>query len=75
MADDIKLYRARAEAEHANAAAAGLDNARERATRAANAWTAMADRAERTQALRLTREAATAAARDEARDLSMSEPA
>lgn len=68
MADDIKLYRARAEAEHANAAAAGLNNARERATRAANAWTVMADRAERTQALRLTREAATAAARDEARE-------
>ena len=61
MADDPTLFRARAAAEQANADAAQLDNVRDRCTRAANAWTEMADRAERTLAQRIQREAATAA--------------
>jgi hypothetical protein len=64
MADDANFYRQRAEAEQANADAASLDNVRDRCQRAANSWAAMAARAERTQTLRDTREAATAAARD-----------
>lgn len=61
MADDPILYRARAAAEIAAAEASTLDNVRERALRAAKAWTEMADRAERTTASRHEREAATAA--------------
>jgi hypothetical protein len=67
MADDAHFYRQRATAEQANADAALLDNVRERCQRAADSWSAMAIRAERTQTLRDTREAATAAARDRAR--------
>ena len=61
MADDPTLYRARAAAEQANADAASLDNVRQRSQRAAKAWTEMADRAESTLAMRVQREAATAA--------------
>lgn len=64
MADEANFYRLRAEAEQANADAALLDNVRERCTRAANAWGAMAARAERTQVLRDTRKATTEAAND-----------
>lgn len=55
---EATLYRARAEQEFANAAAASLDNVRERSERAAKAWTVMADRAEHTLAMRESREAA-----------------
>lgn len=61
MADDPTLFRARAAAEFANAEASTLDNVRDRCTRAAKAWTEMADRAERTLVQREQREAATAA--------------
>lgn len=61
MADDITLYRARAEAEMANAKAATLDNVRERCERAAQAWTEMADRAELTLIQRHTNDAANEA--------------
>lgn len=56
MSDSIH-FRSRAELEYANAAAATLDNVRERSVRAAKAWEAMADRAEQTVALRERREA------------------
>ncbi|MDF2495663.1 hypothetical protein [Sphingomonas sp.] len=63
MADDAVTYRARAAVETANAQGATLDNVRERSERAARAWDAMADRAERVSTQRLQREAATAAQR------------
>ena len=59
MSDNPDFYRARATEERANAGAATLDNVRDRAERAAKAWETMAERAERTQTMRLTREAAT----------------
>ena len=59
MADNPEFYRARAAEERALADAAVLDNVRERCLRAESAWIAMATRAERTQTLRATREAAT----------------
>jgi len=55
---EAAIFRARAEQEFANAAAATLDNVRDRAERSARAWGEMADRAERTIALRESREAA-----------------
>ncbi len=55
---EATLFRARADAERANADAAVLDNVRERSERAASAWSAMADRAEQTLAARERREAA-----------------
>ncbi|GAA0727150.1 hypothetical protein [Sphingomonas japonica] len=60
MADNPEFYRARAAAELEAAAAATLDNVRDRCERAGRAWEQMADRAERTQKLREAREAATA---------------
>ncbi len=59
MADNPEAYRSRAAVERANADAATLDNVRDRCRRAELAWTAMADRAERTTEQRLIREAAT----------------
>ena len=59
MNDNPDFFRARAQEEQANADAAVLDNVRDRCERAAKAWATMADRAERTQTMRLTREAAT----------------
>ncbi|TKD52098.1 hypothetical protein FBR43_04070 [Sphingomonas baiyangensis] len=59
MADNPDFYRARAAVEQANADAATLDNVRERCDRAAQAWTAMANRAERTRTQREAREAAS----------------
>lgn len=61
MSDNPAQLRARAEAELANADTSTLANVRERCTRAAQAWTKMADQAERTLAMRHEREAATAA--------------
>jgi len=58
MAETAELYRARAAAERANAAAATLDNVRNRCERAAHAWEDMAARLERTTALRIEREGA-----------------
>ncbi len=55
---EAAIFRARAEQELANAATATLTNVRDRAERSAKAWGEMADRAERTVALRETREAA-----------------
>jgi histidinol dehydrogenase len=75
MSDNPAFFRARADHERAAADAATLDNVRDRCDRAARAWAEMADRAERTQSLRLTREAATAAARDAANDDSGMSPA
>ncbi len=59
MNDNPAFFRTRADAERAAADAATLGNVRDRCDRAARAWEAMADRAERTQTLRQTREAAT----------------
>lgn len=53
---DAGQYRARAEQEFANAAAATLENVRERSERAAKAWSAMADRAGSVEAARSSRE-------------------
>ncbi|KQM98335.1 MULTISPECIES: hypothetical protein [unclassified Sphingomonas] len=66
MADSPEAYRTRAAVERANADAATLDNVRDRCLRAEQAWTAMADRAERTTEQRLIREAATAKRTDPA---------
>ena len=61
MADTPDFYRARAEEQRSLAAEATLDNVRERCDRAASAWETMAVRAERTQVMRVQREAASAA--------------
>jgi hypothetical protein len=55
-------YRGNAAAAQAEADAATLDNVRDRNLRAAYAWTQMADRQERTDRARATREGNTAAA-------------
>ncbi len=67
MAETSEIYRNRAASERANAAAAGLDNVRERCERAAHAWEVMADRLDRTTALRTEREGVAAAAAEERR--------
>lgn len=51
MIDDPKLYRARADAERAEAEIATLPNIRIRALRSAERWDEMAQRAERVQSL------------------------
>lgn len=61
MADTPDFYRARAEEQRTLSAEATLDNVRERCDRAASAWETMAVRAERTQVMRVQREAASAA--------------
>ncbi|HEX4693225.1 hypothetical protein [Sphingomonas sp.] len=61
MADTPELYRNRAAMERANADASSLDNVRDRCERAARAWEDMASRLERTAALRIERENASAA--------------
>jgi len=60
--NESNLYRARAEQCRAEADAATLENVRERCLRAESAWIAMAERGERTDAMRLSREAKPAAA-------------
>jgi hypothetical protein len=62
MANLTEAYRNYAANAQAEADAATLDNVRERNLRAAHAWTQMADRQERTDRARATREAATATA-------------
>lgn len=67
MADTPELYRNRAAAERLNAADSSLDNVRDRCERAALAWEKMAERLERTSALRTERENAADAAAEERR--------
>lgn len=57
----LQFYLDQAVRSHAEADAATLDNVRDRCTRAAVAWEEMADRISRTDALKIEREAATAA--------------
>ncbi|WP_066800789.1 hypothetical protein [Sphingomonas soli] len=56
MADLLTLYREHAERAQADADAATLGNVRERNLRAADAWRQMAERIERTETARATRE-------------------
>jgi hypothetical protein len=62
MSNESHLYRARAEQCRAEAEAATLENVRERCLRAEAAWVAMAERGERADAMRLSREAEKIAA-------------
>ncbi len=62
MSNESSLYRTRAEQCRAEADAATLENVRERCLRAEAAWVAMAERGERADAMRLSREAEKAAA-------------
>jgi hypothetical protein len=62
MASQLEFYRARAEEARTEAAAATLDNVRDRCLRAAAAWEDMADRAARTDRMRARAEAEKAAA-------------
>lgn len=57
MNGSTEYCREQASIASAEAEAAKLDNVRERCLRSVAAWTAMADRAERTQAQRAQREA------------------
>jgi hypothetical protein len=58
---EVNFYRSRAAQCRAEADAATLDNVRERCLRAEAAWVAMAERGERTDAMRAERDAAKAA--------------
>ncbi|HVM38478.1 MAG TPA: hypothetical protein VM265_08840 [Sphingomicrobium sp.] len=58
---DRETYLARAAEALADANAAGLDNVRDRCLRSAQAWNAMATRAERTEKMRATLQAHKAA--------------
>ena len=58
----LQFYRDQAARAYAEADAATLDNVRDRCQRSAVAWQEMADRIARTDAMRATREAATASA-------------
>jgi len=51
----LDFYREQMNKAQADAAAATLDNVRDRCLRAANAWAGMADRIERTDAMRAAR--------------------
>jgi hypothetical protein len=62
MANLTESYRAYAANAEAEAAAATLDNVRDRNLRAAHAWTQMADRQERTDRARAVREGSAAMA-------------
>jgi len=59
LAESYREYAAKAQAE---AAAATLDNVRDRNLRAAQAWLQMADRQERTERARAVREGASSEA-------------
>jgi hypothetical protein len=50
---NLEFFRARAEEAHADAEAATLDHVRERCRRSEAAWQALADRAERSEQLRV----------------------
>jgi len=58
---EAQLYRSRAEECQAQAAQATLANVRDRCLRSAAAWLEMAERGERTDAMRLAHEKAKAA--------------
>lgn len=58
---DRETYLARAAEARADADAANLDNVRDRCLRSAEAWNAMATRAERTEKMRATLQAHKAA--------------
>ena len=60
MAKLAESYREYAAKSQADADAATLENVRERNQRAANAWTQMADRQERTEYARSVREGTSA---------------
>lgn len=62
MANLTANYREQALKAQSDADAATLENVRERNQRAADAWTQMADRQERTDRARAVREATTSAA-------------
>lgn len=62
MSTNYEHYRARADEARAEAAAAGLDNVRDRCLRAAEAWETMASRAARSERLRAEAEAKKAEA-------------
>lgn len=55
MSTTLELYRAQAAKAQADADSATLSNVRERCERSARAWTEMAMRAEKTEALRVGR--------------------
>ena len=57
IATQLEFYRARAEQCRAEADAATLENVRDRCLRAEDAWTQMADRVARTEAMRREKEA------------------
>jgi hypothetical protein len=59
MSTESALFRSRAEQCRADAALTALPNVRESLLRAEAAWIAMAERGERSDALRATREART----------------
>jgi hypothetical protein len=62
LSTESQLCRQRAEQCRADAADATLENVRERLLRAEAAWVAMAERGERADAMRATREKEAAAA-------------
>jgi hypothetical protein len=62
--NEVNFYRSRAAQCRAEADAATLDNVRERCPRAEAAWVVMAERGERTDAMRAERDAAKAAIQD-----------
>ncbi len=53
----LDFYRTQSTKAHADAATATLDNVRDRCLRAAAAWDSMAERIERTDAMRASRAA------------------
>jgi hypothetical protein len=57
LTTQLEFYRARAEQCRAEADAATLDNVRDRCLRAEDAWSRMADRVARTEAMRREKEA------------------
>ena len=57
---ETSIYRLQAAYQQADAEAATLTNVRQRCERAAYAWTQMAERVERTDALRVEQRAAAA---------------
>ena len=61
MSTNEQFYRTRAAEARADADAAVLSNVRERCVRSAEAWESMADRARRTERLRVETEARKAA--------------
>ena len=61
MSTTLDLYLERAAQAHADAAAATLENVRDRCLRSADAWAAMAERIDRMERQRVENETAKAA--------------